>query len=30
VGLRPNKYREVFSPISAAVIHKISIPRAAA
>jgi hypothetical protein len=24
--LKPNKYRAVFSPISAAEIHKISIP----
>jgi len=29
-GLKPNKYRTVFSPISAAAIHKISIPKAAA
>jgi hypothetical protein len=28
--LKPNKYRAVFSPISAAAIHKISIPIAAA
>jgi hypothetical protein len=29
-GPKPNKYRAVFSPISAATIHKISIPMAAA
>jgi hypothetical protein len=29
-GLNPNKYRLVFSPISAAAIHRISIPSAAA